>query len=382
MKKITILALLTCPLFIKAQPAKFVLNGKVTKQSGPIRVYLNQLINEKLLIDSTEVHDGTFRFEGTVDGPIRAMLIFDHKGTSLNFMELPQDADVRIFYLEKGDIKVQTRENISAAKVVSLTNEDEIDYNNSLKSVEKSIAQINKAYAKASAAQKADKAYQQKMNQRYALAFEAKKLMLHKYIAENPDSYFSLLALEDIAGVQINPDLIEPLFEKLTPDIRDTPEGKSFREELTRIRNLAVGNNAPDFEVQDMDGKMVRLSDFKGKTVLLDFWASWCEPCRRQHQYIRDAYREFKDKGFTVISIALDPPADRPYVIEAIQEDSLVWTNLADPTKDKNQAAKAFSIKLLPQNYLIDSTGMIFNKDLHGESLSQQLNSLLLHPNE
>lgn len=382
MKKITILALLSCPVFIKAQPAKFVLSGKVTKQSGPVKVYLNQLINEKLVIDSAEVRDGVFRFEGTVDGPIRAMLIFNHKGSTMNFMELPPDADVRIFYLEKGDTKIQTQENISKARVSSITNQDEIDYNNSLKSVEKTIAQITKTFTKSSATAKADKAYLQKINQRYALAYEAKKLTLYKYIAENPDSYFSLLALEDVAGVQINPDQIEPLFQKLTPEIRNTPEGRSFQEELTRIRNLAVGNDAPDFEVQDMDGKMVRLSDFKGKTVLLDFWASWCEPCRRDHQYIRDAYREFKDKGFTVISIALDPPADRPYLLQAIQEDSLVWTNLADPTKDKNQAAKAYSIKLIPQNYLIDSTGMIFNKDLHGESLSQQLNSLLLHPNE
>ncbi|HEY9257019.1 MAG TPA: TlpA disulfide reductase family protein [Chitinophaga sp.] len=382
MKKITLLALLSCPVFIMAQPAKFVLNGKVTKQSSPIKVYLNQVINEKLIIDSAEVRDGVFRFEGMVDGPIRAMLIFNHKGSTMNFMELSPDADVKIFYLEEGDTKIQTQENISKAKVISPTNDMQIEYTNSLKSVDKSIAQIDKAAHKASAAQKANKAFQQKINQRYALAFEAKKLMLQKYIAENPDSYLSLLALEDVAGVQINPDQIEPIFQTLTPEIRNTPEGKSFQQEITRIRNLAVGNTAPDFEVPDMDGKMVRLSDFKGKTVLLDFWASWCEPCRRQHQYVREAYRQFKDKGFTVISIALDPPADRAYLLEAIQEDSLVWTNLSDPTKDKNQAAKAYSIKLLPQNYLIDSTGMIFNKDLHGESLSQQLNSLLLHPNE
>lgn len=379
MKKITILALLSCPVFIKAQPAKFVLNGKVTKQSGPVKVYLNQLINEKLVIDSADVRDGVFRFEGTVDGPIRAMLIFDHKGSTMDFMQLPADADVRIFYLEKGDTKIQTQENVSKAHVTSTTNQLEIDYNNSLKTVEKAIGLITKSYTKASAAEKANKEFQQKMNQRYAVAYEAKKLMQQKYIAENPGSYFSLLALEDVAGIQIDPDQIEPLFQKLTPEIRNTPEGKAFQEELTRIRNLTVGNDAPDFEVQDMDGKMVRLSDFKGKTVLLDFWASWCEPCRREHQYVRDAYRKFKDKNFTVISIALDPPADRAYVIQAIQEDSLVWTNLADPAKDKNQAAKAYSIKLIPQNYLIDSTGMIFNRDLHGESLSQQLSSLLLH---
>jgi peroxiredoxin len=382
MKKITILALISCPFFIKAQPAKYVLNGKVTKQSGPVKVYLNQLINDKLLIDSAEVHNGEFRFEGHVDGPVRAMLIFDHKGSTIDFIQLPADADVKIFYLEKGNTDVRTQEKVSKAVVTSPMNQLEIEYNNSLQSVEKSINQITKTYTKASPAQKAKKDFQQKMNQRYAVAYEAKKMMQQKYIAENPGSYFSLLALEDVAGLQLDPNQIEPLFNNLTPEVQNTPEGKSFKEEITRVRNLTIGSNAPDFEVQDMDGNLVRLSDFKGKTVLLDFWASWCEPCRNEHRYIREAYRQFKDKNFTVISIALDPPVDRSFVLQAILEDSLIWTNLADPAKDKNQAAKTYCVKLLPQNYLIDSTGMIFNKDLHGESLQQQLNSLLLHPNE
>jgi len=364
---------------MKAQPATYTVTGSISKLEGPAKVYLNKVINKQLVVDSAEVLNGRFHFEGTLEGPMRAMLILDTKGGISDFMHLPANADTRLFYLEKGPIKVQTREHISKARITSPTNELEAGYNESLKSVNKSIDQITKGYNKAPAALRAEKDFKQKINQRYAVAFEAKKLMLQKYIAENPNSYFSLLALEDVAGVQINPDQIEPLFQKLSAEVRNSDEGKSFAEELNRIRSLSVGSDAPDFEVPDMNGKPVRLSDFKGKTVLLDFWASWCEPCRQQHQYVREAYKQFQDKNFTVISIALDPPADRSYLIQAIQEDSLVWTNLADPATDRNQAAKAYNIKLLPQNYLIDSTGMIFNKDLHGASLQQQLNSLLLH---
>jgi len=376
MKKITLLAL-CLPAFINAQSAKYVLNGKLSKLNSPAKVYLNKVVNDALIVDSSEVKNGEFHFEGTVEGPMRAMLILDPSGAGMDFMQLPPNVDTRIFFLEKGDTRVTGNELISKARITSPLNQEEVNFNTSMKSVLKSIKQISREYKNASDKKKEDPAFQQQMALRYQVSYEAQKLLQHKYIAENPNSFFSLMALEELAGMEMNPDQIEPLFKKLSPDVRNTPEGKAFAEEITRTRNLAVGSDAPDFEVPDMDGKPVKLSDFKGKTVFLDFWASWCEPCRREHRKILQAYRAFKDKNFTIISIALDPPADRKYLLEAIREDSLVWTNLSDPKKDKNQAARVYGVKAIPQNFLIDSTGMIFNRDLTGEALYQQLNSLL-----
>ncbi|MFY0255979.1 redoxin domain-containing protein [Chitinophaga sp. 30R24] len=364
-----------------AQPAKFTLNGKLNKQNGPEKVYLNRMENDKLIVDSVAINNGAFSFEGMVDGPVRTMLILDHKGGGINYMQLPPDTDIKIFYLEKGTINLEAEDNISNANVISPLNKQQKDFKNFFKSVDKPLAQINKAYQQASSAQKADKNFQQQMAQRYKVAIEAKKLLQQKYVAENPDSYFSLEILEELAGVQINPDVIGPLFKKLSERVQNTPEGKSFAAEIAQSQNLIIGSVAPNFEVPDINGNKVKLSDFKGKTVLLDFWGSWLEPCRQQHQYVREAYNKFKDKNFTVISIALDPPADRSYMLKAIQEDSLVWTNLSDPNTDKNEAAKVYIIKTLPQNYLIDSSGTIFNKNLQGASLMQQLNSLLLPQN-
>lgn len=381
MKKITLLALLCWPFLIKAQSASYVLKGKITKQKGPLRVYLTQAINDKLIVDSADAHDGEFRITGMVDGPVRAMLIFSHNGQYMDLMRLRPGSDSKLFFLEKGDTKVTTQEDVSKARIISPTNEQEAEYNEALAKIDKSITQINKTYLKASPKELADQNFLQKIGQRYALAMEARKMMQYKFITEHPTSFLSLTALKELTNAQLEPDQIEPLFQQLTRDIRNSAEGKAFQAEITKVRNLDVGSPAPDFEVPDMNGKPVRLSDFKGKTVLLDFWGSWYAPSRKAHEYIREAYREFKDKNFTVISIALDPPADRPYLEKAIQEDSLIWTNLSDPTKDKNNAAKAYGVKVIPQNYLIDSTGMIINKDLHGPALSQQLASLLLPEN-
>ncbi|HWV66195.1 TlpA disulfide reductase family protein, partial [Chitinophaga sp.] len=373
MKKITLLAL-CLPAFVNAQPAKYILDGKLTKQNGPVKIYLNKVVNDALVVDSAEVQQGGFRFEGTVDGPMRAMLILDTKGGGMNFMELPPDADTRIFFLEKGTIKVTINGLVSKARISSPINDEEDYFNKSMKSVLKSIRQLSKEYNRASATKKEDKGFQQQLALRYQVSHEAQKLLQHKYIAENPNSFLSLTALEELAGLNVNPDMIEPIFLKLSEEVRNTKEGKAFAAEIAQARNLTIGSDAPDFEVPDMNGKMVRLSDFKGKTVFLDFWASWCEPCRREHRKLLEVYNQFKDKNFTIISIALDPPADRKYLLEAIKEDSMVWTNLADPKVDKNHAARVYGVKAIPQNYLIDSTGMIFNKDLTGESLYQQLN--------
>ncbi|MBO9729636.1 MAG: redoxin domain-containing protein [Chitinophaga sp.] len=381
MKKITLLALLCWPFLIKAQPASYVLKGKIRKQSGPLRVYLLQAINDKLIVDSTDAHNGVFRITGMVDGPVRAILIFSHTGQYMDLTSLRPGTDSKLFFLEKGDTKIVTQQNASKARITSPTNEQETEYKDALAKIDKSITQINKAFVKASPKEQADQNFIQKLGQRYALAMEARKMMQYKFITEHPTSFLSLTALKELTNAQLEPDQIEPLFQQLTREIRNSAEGKAFQAEITQVRNLDIGQQAPDFEVQDMNGKPVRLSDFKGKTVLLDFWGSWYAPSRRAHEYIREAYRAFKDKNFTVISIALDPPADRPYLEKAIQEDSLVWTNLSDPTKDRNDAAKAFGVKVIPQNYLIDSTGMIINKDLHGPALSQQLSSLLLPEN-
>ncbi|WP_339070973.1 TlpA disulfide reductase family protein [Chitinophaga sp. 212800008-4] len=380
MKKITFLTLLL-PVVIHAQPAKYVLNGKVTKLNTPAKIYLSTMMNEKLTIDSTDVRNGVFHFEGMVDGPIKALLVLNPRGSYANMEALPADADARIFILEKGDTKITATDNIGHAHIVSPVNLEVKNYQEALSSLDKTIRQINRSYNKASPARKADSAFIYHLGERFNVAQGAIKLLQQKFLAENPGSYASLQALTDLAGLEINPAEIAPLFQKLSPKVRSTPEGKAFSEEIERAKQLIPGATAPDFEVPDMSGKPVRLSDFKGKIVLLDFWASWYEPSRRQHAFIRKAYETFRNKNFTVISIAVDPPADRQYLLDAIREDSLSWTNLSDPTKDKNDAAKTYNVKRLPQNYLIDADGVVLNKDLFGDALEQELNGLLSKQN-
>lgn len=219
--------------------------------------------------------------------------------------------------------------------------------------------------------------------------FAQKKLaLMSKYIKENPDAYFSLQAVAEISRNGKTPGEAEELFKTLSERLRNSGEGLATLAEIKKPKTsddavtpprqpLATGVAAPDFTQYDVNGKAVKLSDFKGKYVLLDFWASWCVPCRKENPNVVKAYNQFKDRNFTVIGIALEEKGKKDAWLAAIKKDGLPYLQLADLEKADNPAAKAFGVSGIPYSFLIDPSGRIIASNLRGEQLFDKLTEVL-----
>jgi peroxiredoxin len=143
---------------------------------------------------------------------------------------------------------------------------------------------------------------------------------------------------------------------------------------LARARSFEIGGEAPDFAQAAPDGKELRLSDLRGQVVLVDFWASWCGPCRKENPHVVKLYKRFKDKGFTVLGVSLDQ--DRNRWLQAIEKDGLEWYHVSDLKGWSNAVAKAYNVTSIPHTLLLDKEGRIIARNLRGYALEEKLNTL------
>lgn len=367
MKKIITALLFFGTIGANAQENNFILEGKVGALQAPAKAYLVYNRNSTSPItDSVSLSQGKFRFTGFINGTEKAYLVVSHDGRGIG------SRDMLEIYLEQGLLLLPETDSVSNVIVHdSPVNADNQQLVKALKPINNQIRTIT---ATIRSAQGLDAT--QAIAKRNALADEKKRILL-AFIKDHPESIVSLDALQQYAGSVPELEVVEPLFNSLSPEVRNSYTGLLYDSQLDKIKRTDIGQPAPLFTQPDSEGKPVNLADFRGQYVLIDFWASWCKPCRAENPNVVKAYEKYKDKGFTVLGVSLDSQKARTAWLKAIEDDGLTWTNVADLNGWNNEAAVSYGIRAIPQNFLVNQQGVIVAKNIRGEHLSAKLSELL-----
>lgn len=323
-----------------------------------------------VVVDTVKMLKGIFTFKGKATEPEIHNVRFENQQG--NF----------ILIVEKGDIKaIVNKDSISKAKISGTINNDELmKYNGSLSSIQKRMAAFeqNNMAAMQAANEKKDTLAINALRKEYSKFQDEYSSTNAKYIKDNPKSFLSLLFVEGMFGQQEpNYELIKKSFDGLDSEYKNTKPGKSVSEKLAAYSNVAIGKKAPEFSAPDTTGKMTSLKQSLGKVTIVDFWASWCEPCRAESPNMVAIYNDLHAKGLNIIGVSLDKKGEANKWKEAIAADHLNWTQVSNLLDWEDPISKMYNLNSIPAVFVLDKNGVIVAKNLYGIELRAKVEELL-----
>lgn len=378
MKNYVLLLLLFVPGLAAAQmPTSFVLQGRLgatTYRGKPTYVYLRHgRVN-----DSAVVNNGRFELKGTVDEPTKAYL-------SMRRQDGDMSDSKAVFFLEPGTLVFSSRDSLKNAHVGGAPLTDAWrELWTTKEPINRQLNALEKELRAATPAQQQAPGWRQGLqDRRAALARESTRLD-SVFVRAHPTSFISLTVLNPMSRDPKNAALVMALLPTLSPAVFNNPRAEAIRATIQQNAlgikaktALQVGEMAPNFTHATPEGRQVSLTDYRGKYVLVDFWASWCGPCRAENPNLAKAYHAYKGKNFDVLGVSLDEAKDRAKWVKAIQADQLPWTQVSELKGWQGQAAAAYFVHAIPQNFLVDPTGKIIALNLRGDALPEALARLV-----
>ncbi len=374
------LAFAAFPLLANAQTdtATFIVNGKVGNLNAPAMAYLIYKVGANQTADSSAIVNGTFSIKGNILEPEMAQLAIDHTGIGLQKLGEQKNVDVLAFFLSNENITITSAtDSVKNAKVSDFLNNESKELKAQLSQVEDEAKKLQAEFAAASPEKQNSLAFKNSLQAKAAILQNRQRQILKTFITGHTNSFLSIIALSMLGNHAADMAEMENLYSLLSPQLKNTQTAKTFRKSIDAAKVTAVGSVAPNFTQNDVNGQPVSLSSFKGKFVLIDFWASWCGPCRQENPNVVKAYNKYKNKKFTVLGVSLDRPDARNSWLAAIKNDGLVWTQVSDLKFWNNEVAQLYNITAIPANFLLDPEGRIIARDLRGEDLDKKLAEVL-----
>jgi len=346
-----------------AQNSGYELNVNMEGAEGISFTLQERAHGHIVIIDSAVVVNGKFKISGMTICPSLVSLVakISNKGFS--------------FFVENTKINIHAKfDSLNNAKVTGSKTQDE--FSALLKTLKPYQEKSQDHYKRFQAAsQSGDTAKMREIRTQAAL-FSSEMIKVQKdYVKQNPKSFVSPFIISVLANTIPRAE-IESMINALDPVVARAPDMVEIKAKFNAMKSVEVGQKAPDFTLNDPKGVPVSLSSKLGKNLLLvDFWAAWCGPCRRENPSVVKVYKEFNQKGFDVLGVSLDRTKED--WIKAIADDNLTWTHVSDLAYFNCAAAKLYFVNSIPSNFLLDKKGIIVAKNLRGEELYNKVKEIL-----
>lgn len=367
MRKISLFTFAIATLFIACDSSKdknnFTINVEIVGIEDATPIYLKLVKDGKLEpMDTASIMASKVSFYGQLVEP------------EMMYLQIGDTRKMINLFGENGSISVKVHvDSLDKAEVNgSETHDDLMAFKKHLEPIEEKSNQLNEDYRVASANSDTEK--MNELRETYEGLRKEQITMIKKFIINNNESFIAPFLIKGYLYYDMEYLELDSLLSELSPDIHSSKDYITLSERVATLKSVSIGMPAVDFALNDTTGNPISISSFQGKILLIDFWASWCRPCRIENPNVVKLYNDYKDKGFEIIGVSFDE--SRSKWIDAIHQDQLTWPHVSDLKGWSSVAGKLYAVNSIPATVLLDREGNIVAKNLRGDALRKKLEEI------